>query len=134
MRRTLRILAFLVILLTGCTSTPSAKPLPTQSGLVGTWQLVRVGKQRVTTPHHIRYYADGTYAWWPAIEAKFSTKGITYGRYHLEGKFLVVEAVEGNLDSKDYMDIRGDKMIIIGGHESERNIYHRVVPDLEPGK
>jgi hypothetical protein len=87
--------------------------------------------------HYIRYYADGTCAWWPAIEAKFSNNGVTYTRYQVDGDILDLDP-NPNPQSLTIHRYKGlkfnrDTMTIIG-EESEHEIYERVVPDIEPGK
>jgi len=82
----------------------------------------------------VRYYADGTAATWPAPEGwSTTTNGVSHGRYHLEGEFLVLETGAGKDDPKSRMTITGDEMVLITD-ESNRLVYRRVVPDLEPGK
>jgi hypothetical protein len=46
---------------------------------------------------------------------------------------LVIETGVGKNAPKARMEIKGDVMILINA-ESNRLIYHRVLPDLEPGK
>ncbi len=91
--------------------------------------------KRVTGLHYIRYYADGTCAWWPALEAKFSTNGITYTRYQVDGNVLDTDPHPDSLTSHRYklLTFKHDTMTIIG-EESEHEVYERVLPDLEPGK
>jgi len=88
----------------------------------------------VTQRFHIRYYADGTAATWPAPAGwRTTTNGVSRGRYHLVGEFLVVETGTGKNDPKARMIITGDEMVLTND-ESNRLVYRRVVPDLEPGK
>ncbi len=126
----------LVLLLAGCASPYSPDPASQQSGIVGTWRWVSSDGKQVTTPYHIRYYADGKLAWWPALEAKYSSNGVTYTRYRLEGTVMDTDP-DGDLDRPPFhrfkkVKIRGDKMTVIG-EESDENVYRRLVPDLEPG-
>lgn len=138
---------FLVLLaiLSGCASEPST----TQSNLVGTWQLLGPDKEPV--PHYVRYYKDGRFAWWPAIEPQFSVNGVTYGRYHVDGSALVIEGGEVYLDSEGHVStnrdsqhpisfnmdsmhpvsIRGNQMIVVG---DDLNDVLLRVPDREPRK
>jgi hypothetical protein len=133
MQNSLFILTLFALSLVGCAHSTSTKSSTTQSGPVGTWRWVSVDKQRVQEPFHIRLYADGTSASWPAPEGWSTTNGISHGRYHLDGEFLVIETGEAKYDPKTHMEIRGDEMILIND-ESNRLVYRRVVPDLEPGK
>ena len=133
MRCSLRILTLFALFLTACAPSPSTKPLAIQSGPVGTWRWVSVDKQQVTEPFHIRYYADGASVSWPAPEGWSTTNGVSHGRYHLEGSFLVIETGEGTNDPRVHLEIKGDEMVLIND-ESNRLVYRRVVPDLEPGK
>ena len=91
--------------------------------------------RRVTSPHFIRYYSDGTCAWWPALEAKFSTNGVTYTRYRVEGDVLDTDPNPDSLTFHRYkvLKFKRDTMTVIG-EESDRYVYRRVIPDLEPGK
>jgi hypothetical protein len=133
MRSPSYIFALIALLLAGCASSASTKSSPKQSGLIGTWRWIRVDQQRVTQPFHMRFYPDGTAVTWPAPEGYSTAKGVSHGRYHLEGDFLVIETGEGQSNPKAHMEIEGDEMVLIN-EESHRLIYHRVVPDLEPGK
>ena len=83
---------------------------------------------------HVRYYTDGTAATWPAPAGwPTTTNGVSRGRYHLEGEFLVIETGSGKDDPRSRMTIKGDEMVLINV-ESNRLVYRRVVPDLEPGR
>jgi len=75
-----------------------------------------------------------TCAWWPAIEAKFSHSGVTNTRYQVDGDVLDTDPNPQSLTHHRYKRIKfkRDTMTVIG-EESEREIYERVVPDLEPG-
>lgn len=119
-------------MLTGCSSSrPSAK---TSSSVVGTWQWVRVDQQAIKEPFFVRYYPDGRAATWPAPAGwGTTTNGVSYGGYHLAGAFLVIETGAGTNDPKTQVKIKGNEMILISD-ESNRLIYRRIVPDLEPGK
>ena len=131
------ILVTFVILLAGCASPSSTRSESQRSEIVGTWRWVSADGRQVTSPHYIRYYADGKCAWWPAIELKFSTNGVTYCRYRLEGKVLDSDPdPEPNnpmFHRFKQVKISGDKITVVG-EESERNVYQRVVPNLEPGQ
>src|SRR5260370_34520968 len=123
----------LPLLLAGCTRSASTTPSAKQSSPVGTWRWIRVDQQPVKEPFYVRYYLDGTAATWPAPEGwPATTNGVSRGRYHLEGEFLVLETGSGKDDPKTHMDIRNAEMVLVTV-ESNRLIYHRVVPDLEPG-
>ena len=127
-------LVLLAALLVGGCATTSPAPAPKHSGIVGTWRWVRAGQTPVKEPLYIRYYADGTAATWPAPEDWPTTvAGVSHGRYHLEGQCLVIETGAGKDDPKPRMEVKGDEMILIS-NESDRLIYRRIVPDLEPGK
>lgn len=110
-------------------TTSSPKP----SGLVGTWRWVRVDRQPIEKPFYVRYYPNGATASWPAPEGWSTTNGVSHGRYHLEQKLLVVETGAGKDDPKSRMEIKNDEMVLINDGPN-RLIYHRVVPDLQPGK
>jgi hypothetical protein len=134
MRHSSYILLLLVLLVAGCTSQPASKPSSGQSGIVGTWRWIRVDDRAAPQRFHVRYYADGRAATWPAPAGwSTTTNGVSHGRYHLEGEFLVLETGRGKDDPKTRMTITGDEMLLIAG-ESNRLVYRRVVPDLEPGK
>jgi len=97
--------------------------------------MVKADAERVSGLHYIRYYADGTCVWWPSVEAEFSHNGATYTRYQVDGDVLDTDPDPHSLTNHRYKRIKfqRDKMTIIG-EESERDMYERVVPDLEPGK
>ena len=105
------------------------------SEIVGTWRWVKADGKLVTSPHYIRYYACGASAWWPAIEGKFSTSGVSYTRYRLEGAVLDTDPEPDSMTLHRYklVKFRGDTMTVTG-EESEQNVYERVVPNLEPGQ
>ena len=135
MRSSFNALFISVFLLTSCASPSSTQSVSRHSEIVGTWRWVRADERIVTSPRYIRYYADGTCAWWPSIEAKFSTNGVTYTRYRLEGAVLDTDP---DLDSMTFhryklVKFRGDTMTVTG-EESVQDVYERVVPDLEPGQ
>ena len=123
-----------VLLLTGCASSPSVDTISPRSRIVGTWRRMSIDGRRVTGSHYIRYYSDGTSAWWPAPAGKFSTNGVTYTRYQVDGNVLNSDPRPDSLMNHRYslLKFRGDTMTVIG-EETDRSIYRRVVPDLEPG-
>lgn len=106
---------------------------PKLSGLVGTWRWVQVDRQPIEHPFYIRYYVDGTALTWPAPAGWSTTNGVSHGRYHLHKKLLIVETGAGKADPKSVMEIRGSELVLVN-EESNRLIYRRVIPDLEPGK
>jgi hypothetical protein len=129
MRNLSIILAFLAAAVTsfGQTTTNLTK------SIVGTWQWVRVDQKRVLIPFFMRFYSNGTSASWPAPNGFSTTNGVSRGGYHFEGALLVLETGAGKRDPKCKLEITGDQMTVIG-EETNHLIYHRVVPDLEPGK
>src|SRR5438552_13134608 len=127
-------IALLALLLAGCAFDSSHRVVRTETGLVGTWQWIRVDQQPVKQPFYVRYYPDGTAATWPAPEGWPTTvRGVSRGRYHLDGDFLVLETGAGKNDPQSRMEIKGNEMILTTG-ESNTLVYHRIVPTLEPGK
>jgi hypothetical protein len=132
--RGLDILPVFMLLLTSCASRPAIDSASQDSGPIGTWRWRSADGTQVTSPDYVRFYADGTCAWWPAIEAKFSTNGVTYSRYRVEGALLNLDPDPNSFSFHRYklMKIKGDKMTLIG-EESDREVYQRVVPNLEPG-
>ena len=127
-------IAVLALLLAGCASTPPTVSSTTETGVVGTWQWIRVDQQPVKEQFYVRYYPDGTAATWPAPKGWPTTvRGVSRGRYHLDGDFLVLETGAGKNDPKSRMEIKGNEMFLSTG-ESNTLIYHRIVPPLEPGK
>ena len=135
MRDSVNIVFVSVLLLTSCASPSSTGSVSPHSRIVGTWRWVRADEKRVTGLHYIRYYPDGTCAWWPAIEAEFSHNGVTYTRYQVDSDVLDTDPDPDSLTFHRYKRIKfkPDNMTVIG-EELERDIYERVVPDLEPGK
>ena len=135
MRKSLSIALVSVLLLTSCAVPSSTESLTPRSRIIGTWRWVSADGRQVTSLHYIRYYADGTCAWWPAIEAKFSKGGVTYTRYQVAGDILDGDPKPNSLMFHRYklLKFKRDRMTVIG-EESEHEIYERVVPDLDPGK
>jgi hypothetical protein len=121
-----------ILLAVGCAPTPSASASKSTS-IVGTWRWIRVDQQPVKEQFYVRYCSNGTAATWPAPEGWSTTNGVSYGRYHLEGEFLVLETGEDKDNPKAHIQIKGDEMVMFND-ESNRLVYHRVVPDLEAGK
>ena len=101
--------------------------------IIGTWQWVRVDQQAVPNPFFMRFYTNGTAVTWPAPDGFSTTNGVSHGGYHFDGALLVIETGAGKNDPKSKVEIKGDEMTMIGD-ETNRLIYHRVVPDLQPGK
>ena len=133
MRHSFIILGFAAVALTSFAQSSTNSVTKTTNSIVGTWQWVRVDQQAVKEPFFVRYYADGKAATWPAPNGWSTTNGVSHGGYHLDGNFLVIETGEGTNDPKSQIQIRGNEMTLIND-ESNRLIYHRVVPDLQPGK
>ena len=126
------ILGFAAIAMAGCSSGLTSHKEP--RSIVGTWQWVQVDTQVVNEPFFVRYYADGRAATWPAPAGwSTTTNGVSYGGYHVSAGFLVIETGAGTNDPMTRIKIRGSEMVLIND-ESNRLIYHQVVPDLEPGK
>ncbi|HEV7927651.1 MAG TPA: lipocalin family protein [Verrucomicrobiae bacterium] len=139
MRNQFIILAFVAAVLAGCASSSTTSAVTPPTAIVGTWQWVRVDRHKVTEPFFVRYYTNGTAATWPAPAGwSTTTNGVSQGRYHLDGDFLIIETGEGTNDPKSRIEMKGDELILVTtGDESDvghRLIYRRVVPDLQPGK
>ena len=134
MRKSLNTAFVSLFLLTSCATPSSTESVFPRSRIVGTWRWVRADGKRVTGLHYVRYYADGTCAWWPAIEPRFSTNGVTYTRYQVDGDVLNLDPNPDSLSFHRYklLRFRRDTMTIIG-EESEHETYERVLPDIEPG-
>ena len=130
MRHSSIVLAFVAITLAGCAAGSRSS---SNASVVGTWQWAAVDQQPVKEPFFIRYYPDGKAATWPAPAGWSTTNGVSYGGYHLSGRFLVIETGAGTNDPKTQIHIKGNEMILIND-ESNRLTYRRVVPDLQPGK
>ena len=136
MRNSINAVIVSMLLLTSC-----ASPLPTsnppQSRIVGTWRWVKSDGKPVTGLSYTRYYADGTCAWWPAIEVKFSNNGVTYTHYKVDGNVLDTapnaDPIYGPFHRYKLIKFKGGTMIIIG-EENDHDVFERVIPDLEPGK
>src|SRR5689334_19167168 len=105
-RNLLNIVFVSVLLVTGCSSPSSTESLSPRSRIVGTWRWVRADGERVTGFHYTRYYADGTAAWWPALEEKFSTNGVTYTRYQVDGDVLNLDPNPDSLTFHRYKLLR----------------------------
>jgi hypothetical protein len=135
MRTSLNIAIVSALLLTGCATPSSTESVSPRSRIVGTWRWVKADGKSVTGLHYIRYYADGTCAWWPAIEAKFSNNGVTYTRYKVDRDVLDTDPNPQSLSFHRYKLLRfkRDTMTVIG-EESDHDTYERVIPDLEPGR
>jgi len=134
MRYLFTIFAFAAVALTSFAQSATNSVTKTTNSIVGTWQWVRVDQQVIKEPFFVRYYTNGTAATWPAPAGwSTTTNGVSRGGYHIDGDFLVIETGAGTNDPKAKIEIRGDEMTLISD-ESPRLIYHRVIPDLSPGK
>src|SRR5436309_14766903 len=112
-------IALLAVLLAGGGFGPPTASSAAETGLVGTWQSIRVDQQPVKQPFYVRYYPDGTAATWPAPEGWPTTvRGVSRGRYHLDGDFLVLETGAGKNDPKSRMEIKGNEMILTTGESN----------------
>jgi hypothetical protein len=127
------IFVFLAVVLASCKQNSTTAVNNTSSSIVGTWQWIRVDQQTIKNPFFMRFYSNGTSATWPAPNGFSTTNGISHGGYHFEGTLLVIETGAGKNDPKAKIEIKGDEMTMIGD-ETNQLIYHRIVPDLEPGK
>jgi hypothetical protein len=78
------------------------------------------------------FYSNGLVASWPAPRGFALAKDVSFGFYHFEGAFLVIDTGAGTNNPKDRIEIRGDEMTIIND-VTNQCIYHRIVPDLKPG-
>jgi hypothetical protein len=134
-RHSLILFAFATVAFTSFAQNSTNSPAITTNSIIGTWQWVRVDKQPVKDPFFVRYYTNGSAATWPAPDSwRTTTNGVSRGGYHLEGEFLVIETGAGTNDPKGKIEIKGDEMTVIGYDTTKHLIYHRVIPDLEPGK
>jgi hypothetical protein len=133
LRNSFIFLAFATATLTSFAQNSTNSTSKTSSAIVGTWQRVSVDQQVITNPFFMRFYTNGLAATWPAPSGFSIAKGVSYGGYHFEGAFLVIETGAGKNDPKTKIEIRGDEMTMISD-ETNRLIYHRIVPDLQPGK
>jgi len=133
MRYSSIIFVFAVVALTSFAQSATNVVTKASSSIVGTWQWVRVDQQAIPYPFFMRFYSNGTAATWPALDGFSTTNGVSRGGYHFEGVYLVTETGAGTNDPKSKVEIKGDEMTMIGD-ETNRLIYHRIVPDLEPGK
>ena len=121
----------LVLILCGCRSTNS--DAKASRSIVGTWQWVGVDQLAIPYPFFMRCYSNGTVATWPAPDGFCTTNGVSRGGYHFEGVYFVIQTGAGTSDPKSKVEIKGDEMAM-PNDENNRYIYHRVVPDLEPGE
>jgi hypothetical protein len=133
MRYSSIILVFAAVVLTSFAQSSTNSVTTPSSSIVGTWQLVRVDQQAFTNPFFMRFYSNGTAATWPAPDGFSTTNGVSHGGYHFKGTLLVIETDAGKDDPTTKVEIRGDEMTTFCG-ETNRLIYHRIVPDLQPGK
>jgi hypothetical protein len=133
MRHPFIILAFAAVALMSFAQGSTNSVTKTSSSIIGTWQWVRVDEQPITNPFFMRFYSNGTAATWPAPNGFSTTNGVSHGGYHFEGALLVIETGAGQKDPKAKVEIKGNEMVTVGD-ETNRYIYRRVVPDLEPGK
>jgi hypothetical protein len=132
----MRIIRNLVVMIASATATLASfgqGSTNISNSIIGTWQWVRLDQQAVPNPFFMRFYTNGTAATWPAPGGFSTTNGVSRGGYHFEGALLVIETGAGKNDPKCKVEIRGDEMTVIGD-ETNRLSYHRIVPDLEPGK
>jgi hypothetical protein len=120
-----------------------------ERSIVGTWQRIRVDQQAVTSPFFVRFYPDYTVTSWPALDGFPNTNGILPGRYHFEreGTLLCINPREGRQDPKLIkVEMKNDEMTMINqkveingrkanviDDKTNQFIYHRVLPDLQPG-
>jgi hypothetical protein len=102
--------------------------------IVGTWQWVSVDQQAIPYPFFMRFYSNGIAATWPAPDGFSTTNGVSRGGYHFDGAVLTVDVGAGTNNPKSQIEIKGGEMIMMTCDETNRYIYRRVVPDLEPGK
>ena len=67
-----------------------------------------------------------------------TTNGVSRGGYHLDGDFLVIETGAGTNDPKSKIEIKSNELILVTASDEtdvgHRLIYHRIIPDLQPGK
>lgn len=136
MRAHLYVAAFLLALL-GSFAPAAAASTSLQAKLIGTWQWAALDGKPVTQTFYMRFYSDGISASWPAPKNWPTTvKGVSRGRYHLEGDVLVDETGRGKDDPKSHLKFSGDNFVLSGQMHGalHRLTYRRVMPALEPGK
>lgn len=117
-------LALLAVVLTSCIPSSPAGDAKSSRLLLGTWQWVRFDQQPVHAPFYIRFYSDGRAATWPVLRECV---------YHVEGKYLIIRTGTGHSNARVKLRLKGDRMIMIGS-DTNRFLYHRVVPALRPGQ
>ena len=125
-----------LVLLAGCKATPQTPDtdpppttLPTASGLVGTWRLVTMSEgekvRAVSNPFFVRFYSDGTCASWPTPVAPISR-----GLYTVtDGQLTLPDAPHS-----DAVQLRLTDSKMWYWSDRVGCVYHRVTPDLEPGR
>jgi hypothetical protein len=133
MRHSFIFLAIAAATLTSCAQSSTNSAPKISSAIVGTWQWVSVDQLVITNPFFMKFYSNGLAATWPAPRGFALAKDVSFGRYHFEGAFLVTETGAGTNDPKVKIEIRGDEMTMIND-ATNRCVYHRIVPDLQPGK
>jgi hypothetical protein len=133
MRRSSIILAFAVVVLAGFAQSSTNSITETSSSIVGTWKWLHEDQQGVPCPFYLRFYANGTVASWEAHGGvHLTTNGVSYHNYHFDGSLLVM-TVRDKDESKYKVEIHGDEMVRMIESEGHRFIYHRIVPDIQPG-
>jgi hypothetical protein len=134
MRHSFILFAFAAATLTSFGQSSTNSTAKTSGAIVGTWQWVKVDQQAIPYPFFMRFYSNGTAATWPAPDGFSTTNGVSRGGYHYDGAVLIVDTGAGTNNPKSQVEIKGDEMVMMTCDETNRYIYHRVIPDLEPGK
>lgn len=103
------------------------------TAIVGTWRWVSVNSHAVDKPFYLRYNLDGTCSSWPVPTDWPNSNGVSYGKYSVVNGNLILDTGSGKLDPKARLVIQGDQMTLTN-EASDRLVYHRIVPTLDPGK
>ena len=122
----------LLFVLVSASFTARAVPPDRLAPLLGTWRFTSVNGHPIDRPFYMQFAADGFATTWPAPKHWGDSKGISQGKYRVQGQRIYIDSGSGQPDLPARYQLKGDQLTIIND-DGNRMLYRRLAQKLEPG-